>query len=126
MCRTHDLSKLKSISIWGGRCDANTVRWLHNNIPDAIINEIKIGGETVIPYLCNPLNVERYDAIYPTYCGSATKPTPGYDIKVYGIDSNDLAEVDELGNLMVKMPLPPGFMYNLHGEPNEEFIAKHF
>jgi len=44
--------------------------------------------------------------------GSATKPVPGYDIRIFSDEGKQLGN-NELGNIVIKLPLPPGSLTTL-------------
>ena len=49
---------------------------------------------------------------HPIKPGSPTKPVPGYDVHVLADDGTELGD-GEMGNLVVKLPLPPGCFQTL-------------
>jgi len=52
---------------------------------------------------------------FPTKPGSATKPCPGWDIKIMDDDDKIIDEPDKTGKIVVKLPCPPGHMDGLWG-----------
>jgi propionyl-CoA synthetase len=48
----------------------------------------------------------------PVKPGSCTKPVPGYDVRVLDDDGMEV-EANQIGNITVKMPLPPGCLPTL-------------
>src|SRR5699024_4556202 len=64
--------------------------------------------ETAWPNLANPMGIEQLDI--PV--GSAGRPVPGYTIEVLGNDGNPVA-TGEMGDICVKLPLPPGCLPTL-------------
>lgn len=64
-----------------------------------------------------------FDTVFPTLVGSATKPVPGYEVKVFD-DNNYESDYDTLGKLVIKLPMPPGFMLGIHNG-NDAFINKY-
>ena len=52
-----------------------------------------------------------------------TKPVPGYDVRIFGEDNVELGP-NELGKVVIKMPLPPSFMLTLYGN-DQAFIDKY-
>jgi propionyl-CoA synthetase len=56
----------------------------------------------------NPLGIEPL----PVKPGSASKEVPGYDVRVINVD-NEEAAPDEIGDIVVKLPLPPGALPTL-------------
>jgi len=69
------------------------------------------------------LKLSDWDTIYPTLPGSVTKPVPGYDVRIFS-EANEEVEANELGKVVIKLPLPPAFMLTLWGN-DEAFIAKY-
>jgi len=59
----------------------------------------------------------------PTLPGSVTKPTPGFDVKIFN-EANEEVQANELGKVVIKLPMPPGFMLTLWGN-DEAFIEKY-
>jgi propionyl-CoA synthetase len=55
--------------------------------------------------------------------GSPTKAVPGYDVRILGDDGRE-AKDGEMGNVVVKLPLPPGCAPTLWGN-DEAFRAKY-
>jgi propionyl-CoA synthetase len=52
-----------------------------------------------------------------------TRPCPGYNVKVFN-EANEECGHNELGKVVIKMPLPPAFMLTLWGN-DEAFIEKY-
>lgn len=52
-----------------------------------------------------------------------TKPVPGYDVRIFN-EGNEEVPPNELGKVVIKMPLPPSFMLGLWGN-TEAFIEKY-
>lgn len=55
--------------------------------------------------------------------GSVTRPCPGYDVRVFN-EANEECEPNELGKVVIKMPMPPAFMLTLWGN-DQAFIDKY-
>jgi propionyl-CoA synthetase len=53
--------------------------------------------------------------VFPTFPGSVTKPVPGYDIKIYDEEHEEITRPNTLGKVVIKLPLPPSFMTTLWG-----------
>lgn len=81
--KKYDLSSLKVISTTGERLDADTVEWIHKNIPHVIINDTYVLAETGLPIAGNFLNATDFKTVFPTLPGSATRPLPGYEVKIF-------------------------------------------
>jgi propionyl-CoA synthetase len=67
--------------------------------------------ETGWPVCANPMGIEAF-AVKP---GSATKPVPGYDVRVLDETASD-APTGQNGAIAVKLPLPPGCLTTLYGD----------
>jgi propionyl-CoA synthetase len=114
--KSFDLSCLKYQFLAGERCDAATLSWTqqHLNIP---VIDHWWQTESGWPMLANMAGLE----LMPVKPGSATVPVCGYNIFIL----NELSEEVEAGvegYVAVKLPLPPGTLSNLWGNP-ERFKA---
>lgn len=98
----YDLSSLKTQWLAGERCDPDTIHWLERNLKIPVIDNWW-QTETGWAIAANPWGVEKF----PPKAGSAGKRMPGYDLQVLD-DSGAAAAAGQLGNLAVKLPLPPG------------------
>jgi propionyl-CoA synthetase len=61
---------------------------------------------------------------FPTKLGSATKPCPGWDVKIMDDDDNLVDEPEKPGKIMVKLPCPPGHMDGLWGN-DQAYVEKY-
>jgi len=59
--------------------------------------------------------------VFPTLPGSVTKPMPGYDIKIFTEENEEVTVLSSLGKVVIKLPMPPSFMLTLWGN-DEAFI----
>lgn len=50
---------------------------------------------------------------FSTKGGSCTKCFPGFDVRILDNEGNELKEKEQLGHVVVRLPLPPGFMQSL-------------
>ena len=55
--------------------------------------------------------------------GSATKPSPGFDIKILD-NENKILEKKALGKVCIKLPMPPSFMLTLYNN-DKAFVEKY-
>jgi propionyl-CoA synthetase len=62
-----------------------------------------------------------YKKVFPTLPGSVTKPAPGYDVKIFDEQNEEVKEPNTLGKVVIKLPMPPSFMLTLWGH-DEAFI----
>lgn len=58
--------------------------------------------------------MDEFDTIFPTLPGAVTKPVPGYDVKIFDEENNELPP-NTLGKVVIKLPMPPAFMLTLWG-----------
>lgn len=105
--KKHNLKSLKYLFLAGERCDPATYLWIkeHLNIP---VIDHWWQTESGWPMLGLMMGIEEKDA----KVGSANLPICGYEIDVLNEDGNK-ADVGEEGNIVVKMPLPPGCLPTL-------------
>jgi len=114
--KSYDLSSLKYQFLAGERCDVATLRWTEQHLKVPVIDHWW-QTESGWPMLANMMGVEQL----PIKEGSATKPVCGYDIRILNENGNEVAS-DVEGYVAVKLPLPPGCLLNLWGNP-ERFKA---
>ena len=107
----------------GERCDPDTILWLNRMLPSAYINDTWWQTETSWPICGNLINTDKCGPAFPTLPGSVTKPSPGYDLKVFN-EHNEECAPGELGKVVIKLPMPPAFMLSLWGN-DEAFIQKY-
>lgn len=69
------------------------------------------------------MNLADFKTIFPILPGSVTRPVPGYEVKIFN-EQNEEVAADELGKVVIKMPLPPAFMLTLWGN-DAAFIEKY-
>jgi propionyl-CoA synthetase len=106
----YDISSLKRIFLAGERLDPPTYEWLRErtNLP---ILDHWWQTETAWSIVCNPVGIETL----PTKPGSATVPTPGYNVQVVDRNGSQLP-AGEQGQIAVKLPLPPGCLLTVWGD----------
>lgn len=108
----YDLSSLKLLFLAGERCDAATLEWAQNLLGVPVIDHWW-QTESGWPMLANPAGIE----IMPIKPGSATKPVPGFDIQILDENSQPMPAGKE-GAVAIKLPLPPGCLPTLWGNPD--------
>ena len=100
--KTHDLSKLRTIFLAGERADPATIHWLEEVSGKPVIDHWW-QTETGWTIAGNPMGIEPLPVKY----GSPAVPMPGYDLRVLS-DEGDEVPPGTLGNIVVRLPLPPG------------------
>lgn len=99
--KKYDLSKFKALYLAGERADPDTIHWAEDklNIP---VYDHWWQTETGWTIAGNPVGL----GAMPIKYGSPTVAMPGYDIQVLD-DEGHPVENGTLGNIVVKLPLPP-------------------
>lgn len=105
--RQYDLSKLRALFLAGERADPDTINWAENLLKCPVIDHWW-QTESGWPMVANPLGL----GLLKTRYGSPTVCLPGYDIRVLDDEGHEV-ERGQLGNILVKLPLPPGCLPTL-------------
>jgi propionyl-CoA synthetase len=98
----YDLSSFESLFLAGERADPDTIKWAENllNVP-VIDHWWQTETSWAISSNCTGIEMQK------TKYGSACKAVPGYDVKIIKPD-HSIAKPNEMGDIVVKLPLPPG------------------
>ncbi|MDH7912639.1 acetate--CoA ligase [Winogradskyella sp. SYSU M77433] len=111
MIKRFDLSCLKYQFLAGERCDVATLTWTHEKLNVPVIDHWW-QTESGWPMLANMVGVQLQE-VRP---GSASFPVSGYDIQILNEEGHEL-EAGVEGYVAAKLPLPPGTLMNLWGNP---------
>lgn len=112
----YDLSHLKYQFLAGERCDIATLKWTEKMLNVPVIDHWW-QTESGWPMLANMAGVE----LLPVKPGSASFPVCGYDIQILNEVGEQVPAGTE-GYVAVKLPMPPGNLLNIWGNP-ERFKA---
>jgi propionyl-CoA synthetase len=104
----YDLSRFRALFLAGERCDPDTVHWCERHLKVPVIDHWW-QTETGWPISANCLGLESF----PIKAGSATKPVPGYDVRVLDDEGREMP-AGEIGNVVIRLPLPPGCLPTLY------------
>lgn len=115
LSKDYDLSKLEVIFMAGERLDPSTYEWVVEHLHKPVIDHWwqtetgwVIAGNH---YGLDPVKVKP---------GSATRPTPGFDVRV--LDGHGkIVPLGEEGSIAIKLPLPPGCLVSIWGD-HQRFI----
>ncbi|OYW92435.1 MAG: hypothetical protein B7Z18_08155, partial [Alishewanella sp. 32-51-5] len=117
LMKQYDLSKLETIFMAGERLDPPTYHWV-----------CEVSGKPVIDHwwqtetgwaICaNLAGIE----LLPAKAGSATRPVPGYNVQILGDEGQPVA-ANQQGNIAIKLPLPPGCLSTIWGNPDRFFTG---
>ena len=103
----YDLSHFRALFLAGERSDPDTLRWAEEHLKVPVVDHWW-QTETGWAISGNPLGVHAF----PVKHGSATRPMPGWDLRVLDAEQREVARGD-IGALCVKLPLPPGTLPTL-------------
>ena len=103
----YDLSRFRALYLAGERADPDTIRWAERALKVPVIDHWW-QTETGWPVAGNPLGL----GLLPVKYGSPAVPLPGYDVQVVD-DAGHPVETGTLGNVVIKLPLPPGCLPTL-------------
>jgi propionyl-CoA synthetase len=112
----YDLSRFRALFLAGERADPPTIEWAEKLLGVPVIDNCW-QTETGWAIVGNPLGL----GALPVKHGSPTVPMPGYDVKVLDDEGAEVAP-GVLGNIVVKLPLPPGCLPTLWND-EERFRA---
>ncbi|MEX0385964.1 propionyl-CoA synthetase [Spiribacter onubensis] len=107
--RRYDLSKLRAFFLAGERSDPDSVRWADRHLGVPILDHWwqTETGWAIAGY---PYGLEEM----PVKIGTAGRPMPGYDVRVLDEEGEEMPR-GELGNIVIRLPMPPGTMLTLWG-----------
>ena len=98
----YNLSKFESLFLAGERADPDTIKWAESLLKVPVIDHWwQTETSWAISSNCTGITMQK------TKYGSACKAVPGYDVKIIKPDKT-LAKPNEMGDIVVKLPLPPG------------------
>jgi len=98
----YDMSSFEALYLAGERLDSDTYHWASDLLKVPVIDHWW-QTETGWSIVANCRGIEKRE-VKP---GSPTLPVPGYDVRVVNDDGKELPKGEE-GNIVIKLPLPPG------------------
>ena len=102
LIKNYDLSHFRVLFLAGERADPDTITWAQDKLGVPVIDHWW-QTETGWTIAGNPMGIEPL----PVVLGSPTVAMPGYDLQVLD-DEGKQVEAGQLGNIVIKLPLPPG------------------
>ena len=116
--KKYDISCFECLYLAGERLDPDTYHWSVELLGVPVIDHWW-QTETAWAIAANCRGIEEF----PIKPGSPTKPVPGYDVRIL---DNECYEVEpgKEGNIVVKLPLPPGTLITLWRN-DERFIKSY-
>ncbi|MDH6234219.1 propionyl-CoA synthetase [Mesorhizobium soli] len=103
----HDLTKFRTLFLAGERADPDTIKWAEQHLDRPVIDHWW-QTETGAPISQNPMGLGQLPVKY----GSPGVAMPGYDVQVLD-DAGHPVPAGTLGNVVIKLPLPPGCLPTL-------------
>ncbi|WP_026180973.1 acetate--CoA ligase [Demetria terragena] len=114
----HDVSSLRTLFLAGERLDPDTWEWATERLGiDVVDNWWQT--ETGWPIAANPIGIERF----PIRPGSATRPSPGYDVQVLNEQGSPVERGVE-GAVCLRLPMPPGTLPTLWGD-DDRYVSSY-
>ena len=113
--KKYDLSCMDSLFLAGERCDPDTLFWAQDKLQKPVVDHWW-QTETGWAIAANPLGIEPME-IKP---GSPTVAMPGYDVQILSEEGDEMP-AGEMGNIVIKLPLPPSCLPSLWGN-DQRFI----
>ncbi len=107
LCRQYDLSCFEALYLAGERLDPDTYHWAADLLKVPVIDHWW-QTETGWAIVANCRGIEEF----PVKAGSPTKPVAGYDVRIVD-DHGKVLGANEEGNVVIKLPLPPGTLASL-------------
>lgn len=107
-----DMSSLKFQFLAGERCDVSTLKWTEKHLKVPVIDHWW-QTESGWPMLANMVGVQL-ETVKP---GSAGLPVSGYHIQILN-EEGQVCKQNIEGYVAVKLPMPPGTLSNLWGNPD--------
>ncbi|HOP22971.1 MAG TPA: propionyl-CoA synthetase [Gammaproteobacteria bacterium] len=117
--KKYDLSHFESLFLAGERCDPDTLQWAEEKLQVPVIDHWW-QTETGWAIAANCLGIEKL----PVKSGSPTVAVPGYSVDFLDGKGNPV-ESGQMGNIVVKLPLPPGTLKTLWND-DERLIKSYF
>jgi propionyl-CoA synthetase len=122
LLREHDLSSLRTLFLAGERLDPDTHAWASRMLGVPVVDHWW-QTETGWAIAANPRGLEPL----PIKAGSASVPMPGYAIRILRPDGEEAGR-DEDGDIVVRLPLPPGTLPTLWKDDErfmESYLSRH-
>ncbi|XP_067935156.1 acyl-CoA synthetase short-chain family member 3, mitochondrial-like isoform X2 [Watersipora subatra] len=120
--KKYPLPNFRTMFVAGEHCDVETAHWTKESFRVPVLDN---WWQTETGWAITCHNIGLGNTITPPD-GTTGLPVPGYNVKVLRPDLTETAD-GELGNITVKLPLPPGFANTLYLNDTkyEEYFTKY-
>ena len=105
--KNYDMSGFRTLFLAGERCDPDTLNWAGAILQRPVIDHWW-QTETGWAIAGNFVGIE----MLPVKPGSAGKPVPGYDVRVFSGRDQEVP-AGTMGGIVVRLPMPPGCLPTL-------------
>ncbi len=105
----YDLGCMETLYLAGERCDPDTLHWAETMLQKPVIDHWW-QTETGWAIAANPMGIEPM----PVKAGSPTVSMVGYDVRILDDQGQEKAP-GEMGDIVIKQPLPPSCLPTLWG-----------
>jgi propionyl-CoA synthetase len=120
--KKYDLSSFETLFLAGERADPDTLKWAESLLKVPVIDHWwQTETSWAISANCAGLGLSK------TKYGSACKAVPGYNVKIIKNDGKE-AKPNEMGDVVVKLPLPPGTfptLWNANQRYKETYMSRY-
>jgi acyl-coenzyme A synthetase/AMP-(fatty) acid ligase len=117
--RKYDITSLKALFLAGERCDVPTWYWATEQLQLPVVDHWW-QTESGWPIVARMPNLDPSFEFKP---GSAGKPVCGFDVQIVN-DNGELLIANQEGNVVIKLPLPPGCLPTLYND-NSRFFSSY-
>lgn len=122
LLKDYDVSSLRTLFVAGERTDPATYEWLCEILGIPVIDHWW-QTETGWPVASVPMGIE-YSA---PKAGSVALPVPGFDVQILS-EAGERQGVDQEGDVVIKLPLPPGCLPTVWGDHQrylDAYLSEH-
>ncbi|MEH7483167.1 acetoacetate--CoA ligase [Neobacillus drentensis] len=114
----YNLSKLNEIQLSGSPVSSENFDWIYNNVKTDLWVSSKSGGTDICSVFVTG------SPITPVYAGEIQVRALGVDIHAFSEEGNSI--IDEVGELVVKQPMPSMPIYFWNDPNNERYFDSYF
>ncbi|CAB9501841.1 CoA synthetase short-chain family member 3, mitochondrial [Seminavis robusta] len=121
MAQQYDLSSLKNLFLAGEHSDPDTLHWCERALDKYNVPAVDHWWQTELgwPGVGNSVGLGRMPIKY----GACSAPVPGFELAIAD-DQGNILPHNTLGDMILKLPLPPGSLTTLYGD-HDRFIKSY-
>lgn len=117
LLKNYDISSLETVFMAGERLDPPTYDWALETIGRPVVDHWW-QTETGWSICANPVGLDKL----PTKPGSSAVVIAGYDLRILSDEGEEIGN-HQKGNIVLKLPLPPGCLIGIWGDDDRLFDA---